>query len=274
MRSVRSQEQANRPSAELVALLKRQSELQALEKKLKSIERAIEEQNAKIEKARAAVPSIQAIEARIGDLLASEAAGHITEKEREEREAALSKEAAKVRAAAAEASSIVSRVQATISGLDAQRRNVMAEIARAHRKCHDALDAYLMAEAERIGQAYLALAKNLYDKFLQLLAIDRLHRSSTGEGGRYGRITGLDSQALVLPAFRVGGCTDHAVGNAKSRLFTEGGMTIDRPIEEAIKSERARLDALGVALSWNGSRFRASEEPDEQTDEERSAEAA
>jgi hypothetical protein len=35
-----------------------------------------------------------------------------------------------------------------------------------------------------------------------------------------------------------------------------GGVYLDRPINEAIESERARLASLGVALMWHESRFK------------------
>lgn len=243
--------QVNRQSAELAAVLKRQAELRALETKLGSIEAAIEQQNAKIEKARAAVPSIQAIEARIGDLLALEAAGHITERERATREGELNKEAAKVRAAAAEASAIVSRIHATIAGLEAQRRHTRAAIANALGACREALDAFLMAEAERVGRDYLESARAVYGKLLQLMALAKLHE---GAMGRRNQIT--RSYELFLPAFGVGGHDGEAVGRSRSRLFNEGGIYLDRHIDKATETERERLEALGVALMWNGLRFR------------------
>jgi len=78
-------------------------------------------------------------------------------------------------------------------------------------------------------------------------------------------ITQLDSYELCLPAFRVGGHDDAIVGKAKSRLFVEGGVYLERPIAQAIESETARLEALGIALLWHGSRFRTlSEETEDQ----------
>jgi hypothetical protein len=253
-------------SPELAVQLRAQAELAALEKKLSSIAAAIEEQDAKINQARAAVPSLPAVQARLGDLLASEAAGHISSKERELREGELAREAAKVSAAAADASAKVARIQATISGLEAQQRQTKAAIAKAHGKCLEAVDAFLMAEAESLGREYLEFAKGLYDRFLKLMALDQLHRQATGIAGRHGKIQQLDSYELHLPAFRVGGHDDVTFGRTRSRLFVEGGgVYLERPINEAIESERARLASLGVALMWHESRFR---ELAEETDHE------
>jgi hypothetical protein len=260
-----SRTQSNAHTPELAAQLKAQADLAALEKKLSSIGAAIEEQNAKIDQARAAVPSLPAVQARLGDLLASEAAGQITSKERELREGELAREAAKVSAAAADASAKVARIQATISGLEAQQRQTKAAIAKAHGKCLETVDAFLMAEAESLGREYFEFAKGLYDRFLKLMAIDTLHKGATGIG-RSGKITQLESYELHLPAFRVGGHDDVTFGRAKSRLFVEGGgVYLERPINEAIESERARLASLGVALRWHESRFR---ELAEETDDE------
>ena len=168
----------------------------------------------------------------------------------------MAREAAKVSAAAADASAKVARIQATISGLEAQQRQTKAAIAKAHGKCLEAVDAFLMAEAESLGREYLEFAKGLYDRFLKLMALDQLHRQATGIAGRHGKIQQLDSYELCLPAFRVGGHDDATVGRSKSRLFVEGGVFLNRPVEEAIESETARLASLGVALRWHESRFK------------------
>lgn len=261
-------EKTSGASTELAALLKRQSELAALEKKRNAIEAAIAEQNEKIDQARAAAPSMQRINALIGDLLASEAAGLITTREREQREGELNKEAAKVRAAEAEASVKISRIHATISGLEAQRRDAKAAIMKARCECHEALCALLLSEAEHLGREYLECAKGVYARFNQLMAIDTLHRQATGV--RYSEITRMDSHLLYLPAFQAGGDDALACGRTKSRLFNLG-VEYDLPIAEALEAARSRFASLGVNLTYNSALFCDSadaDEPAEQAPEE------
>jgi len=246
MNTTQLQDKTSGASPALATLLKRQSELSALEKKLKHIEATISEQNERIDQARAAAPSMQRINALIGDLLASAAAGFITEREREQREGELQKEAVKIRAAEAEASAKVSRIHATISGLEEQLRDTNAAMIKARCECNEVLCALLLAEAERLGQEYLEFAKGVYSRFNQLMAIDTLHMQATGS--RYSEITRMDWYQLFLPAFQAGGDDALAFGRGKSRLFNLASES-ERPRAEALEAARNRFASLGVVLT-------------------------
>jgi hypothetical protein len=245
--------QSNANSPELAALLNKQSALAALEKKLSSIDRAISEQHEKREQARAAAPPVREIEAQIEQLLASEATGSITDQERAKRESELQQQLAKTRAAAAGASEKAYRVQATVTGLEAQRRDMEKAVMQACRECHRALDIFLMSEAERVGREYLAAAKIVRDRHLQLVALGQVHMHALRK--TVNSITQIYADELLLPAFKVGGHDEYAEGRAKSLLFFEGSFALNAMCHEAISPERQRIEDMGAALEWLGARF-------------------
>jgi len=239
-------------SAELAAVLEKQTLIESIHARISATEAAIAPNEARLAKALEAVPDVETIEQQRESLLAAEASGQVSAAEREGRERELDATAGKARAGALEKGKIAARIEATLRGLRGQRERDEAALQEAIETKRAALAAFLEAEAERVGKEYVDAARTLYPAYLRLMALSDLLRSATGGTKQFRR-----TWQFYLPAFDLRACDglfyERRTGLEYFRedeLVTVGdpGWAQEHRLSDADQQERERLTSLGITL--------------------------
>ncbi|MGE4579378.1 MAG: hypothetical protein AB7F21_07545 [Desulfuromonadales bacterium] len=145
------------------------------------------------------------------------------------------------------AKSIASELAAAVSsaeGFERKLEDAKRELHQADEAVKYATDAYLLAEAEEIGEEYAEAAQTLARCFGRLSALALLHEPRRVSGGPIG--VGPITKDFCIPVFQLESLQSLASPSARYKLAAGEEIANGMFMNKALQEEEARLRDLGV----------------------------
>lgn len=227
--------QAN--SNALQEILNHQQAIKDVSSQIEALQSAITFQEGEVAKHQAQLPDLEALERQRENLLADIATG-VAEKSALD---ALDTRIEGEQAASNQLAPLIVRCNKTLAGLNRKLQEETELLASLQKQTARFQCAYLLAEAELVAEAYVALGGELVAKFSRLSALSILL-----DGPDCPKIKAPGMVALSLPAFNLKAFPGNTVFNRPGALFVES-PTAAQGFEWA-KAEKENLRALGIEI--------------------------
>jgi len=130
------------------------------------------------------------------------------------------------------------------SGLRRKLEEANSEMRKADEAVKYETDAYILAEAEEIGEEYAAAALTVARCFRRLWALSLIHEPRRVKGGPIGGNVTLKD--FSIPVFGLESHRNIAAASPANRLGEGQDISVGAFINEALQEEEARLRDLGV----------------------------
>lgn len=109
----------------------------------------------------------------------------------------------------------------------------------------DIIRQFLLAEAERVGGEYVALAEQLKARFIQLAGLDGLLKRV---GGHKRGLLARNWEETLLPTFQLNACEGMGYRSEPHILFSANHEGYRDTFTNAREAEAQRLRGYGIAL--------------------------
>ncbi len=199
----------------------------------------ISDQEKIIEDAREGLIDLSPLLQKKEDLLADIAQGEATREDLEPIEANIANQEKLLSQQKTERKNLSSEASQVISGLKRKLESLEMERERLNILTPKIMDQFLMGEAETVAKEYQAHAKQAISSLTRLIALERL-TVEQGERAAPIYLTGNQTQAF-LPDSIINPASET---ENKGILFR--GQNLTNLVTEAIKTERERLETLGI----------------------------
>jgi len=239
--------QAATRSPELAALLEHQAAVRAAQAEIGKLQTAIVGCEQRLAEARAHRPSVDALTHDLENLRAAAALGEVTATEARQREEAIASERARLEKAAGGVDGEIAEIERTRAGLQRRLEEAQAKLETSTARKPEALQAFLLSEAEAICADYVEAGRVVRECYLKLLTLQGWLRFRAGFVSD--NILGNSGEELLLPAFNLPQCAGLGhPGWAWGSIWFHGRNYVQKAQEETEETEAARLRALGVTL--------------------------